>query len=154
MLWSLSSHAGIAAELPLRADVGAGAQDDVEALLLRFADELGDVVVAGEVVDAGVRLVHVPEDVGGDGVQAHRLGHAQAVAPVGARDARVMHLAGDDLEGLAVEREIAVLCFESVRLGGEGRTVNGQDDTQKQRKQDGRKVFHQGLVFLQMISKR
>ena len=45
--WSLSSQRGIAAEVPLRADVGPGAEDDVKAFLLRFADVFGDVVLAG-----------------------------------------------------------------------------------------------------------
>ena len=108
---------GKAAEFPLGAGVGAGAEDDVEAFLLGFADELGDVEVAGEVVDAGARLVGVPEDVGGDGVQAHGFRHAQAVAPVFARDAGVVHFAGDDAEGFAVEEELAIGGAEGVLLG-------------------------------------
>src|SRR5665213_559368 len=105
---------GIAAPLPLGADVGAGAEDDVEAFTLRFADEFGDVVLAGEVVYAGAGFVDVPEDVGGDGIEAHRLGHAQADTPVGAGNARVVHFAGDDLGGLAVEEELAVFYAEGV----------------------------------------
>jgi hypothetical protein len=70
----LEEPCGIAAELPLRADVRAGAEDNVEAFLLCFAEELGDVALAGEVVDAGLGLMLVPEGVGGDGVQAHGLG--------------------------------------------------------------------------------
>ncbi len=73
-------HAGVfeepggeAAELPLGAGVGAGAKDDVEAFFLRGFDEGGDVVVAGEVEVAGGGFVDVPEDVGGDGVEAHGL---------------------------------------------------------------------------------
>src|SRR5580658_11279475 len=38
---------GVAAELPLGADVRARAQDDEEAFLLGFANEPGDVVLAG-----------------------------------------------------------------------------------------------------------
>ena len=108
---------GIAAEFPLGAGVGAGAEDDVEAFLLGFADEFGDVVVAGEVVDAGARLVDIPEDVGGDGVEAHGACHAQTVAPVGTGHARVVHFAGDDLEGFAVEEELAIGGGEGVGLG-------------------------------------
>ncbi len=62
---------GEAAELPLGAGVGAGAEDDVEAFFLGGFDEGGEVVVAGEVEVAGGGLVDVPEDVGGDGVEAH-----------------------------------------------------------------------------------
>ena len=108
----------IAAELPLRADVGAGAQDDVEAFLLRFANVFGDIVLAGEVVDAWPRLVEVPEDIGGDGVQAHGAGLAEAVAPVGAGHARIVHLAGEDLVGMAVELKLAVGDSKCVLTGG------------------------------------
>src|SRR5947199_4673239 len=48
----------------------------------------------------------VPENVGADGVKAHRMGHTQAVLPILTRDSRVMHLAAANDEGLAVEQEI------------------------------------------------
>ena len=51
----------VSAELPLRANIGAGAQDDVQAFLLRFANEFSDVIVAGEIVNAGAGLMRVPE---------------------------------------------------------------------------------------------
>jgi hypothetical protein len=35
--------------------------------------------LAGEVVDAGARLVEVPEDVGGDSVQPHGAGLALSI---------------------------------------------------------------------------
>ncbi len=110
----LEQPGGEAAPLPLGAGVGAGPEVDVEAFLLRLADEFGDIVLAREVVDAGCGLVEVPEDVGGDGVQAHGFGHAQAIAPIGAGNARVMHFACDDLEGLAVEEEFSVGDAEGV----------------------------------------
>ena len=77
-----------------------------EAFLLRFADEFGDVVLAGEVEVARGRLVHVPEDIGFNGVKAHGLCLAQSVTPVGTRHTRVVHFAGDDLEGSSVELEM------------------------------------------------
>ena len=121
---------GKAAEFPLGAGVGAGTEDDVEAFLLGFADELGDVEVAGEVVDAGARLVGVPEDVGGDGVEAHGFGHAETVAPVGAGNAGVVHFAGDDAEGLAVEEELAVGGAEGVGLSA--RRTNGENGEKRE----------------------
>ena len=59
----------------------------------------------------------VPEDIGCDGVQSHSPGHAKTVLPVGARDARVVHLTGDDPEWFAVENELAVLYGETVGRG-------------------------------------
>jgi len=99
---------GKTAEFPFRAGVGAGTEDDVEAFLLGFTDELSDVEITGEVVDAGARLVGVPEDIGGDGVETHGFGHAQPVAPIFSRNAGVVHFAGDDAEGFAVEEELAI----------------------------------------------
>jgi hypothetical protein len=89
------------------------AQDDVEAFFLGGFDEGGEIVLAGEVVVAGSGLVDVPEDVGRDGVEAHRLGHLEAGVPVLAGDAGVVEFTGEDLEGFAVEGEV-------VALGGEG----------------------------------
>ena len=65
----------------------------------------------------------IPEDVGGDGIQAHGFGHAQAIAPVRAWNAGVVHFAGDDLEGLAIEEEFSVGGTEGglLRAGGAGR---------------------------------
>ena len=93
----------IAAKFPLRADVWAGAKNHVQALLLRFANVLRDIVLPCEVVDARPRLMEVPEDVGRDGVEPHGASLAKPVAPIGTRHARVMHLAGDDLIRLTIE---------------------------------------------------
>ena len=105
---------GVAAELPLGAGVGAGAEDDVEAFFLCGLDEGDEVGVAGEVVVAGGGLVDVPEDVGGDGVEAHGSGHFEAGVPVLAGDAGVVEFAGEDFEGLAVEEEVVALDGEGV----------------------------------------
>ena len=123
MSGSLSSQEGVAAKIPLGAGAGTRAQNDVETFLLGLADELGDVGIAGKVIDAGLWLVHIPEDVRGDGVETHGLRHIQPGAPVVAGDAGVVHLAGDDLKGLAIETELAVLNLEGARrvLGSEER---------------------------------
>lgn len=119
---------GIAAELPLGADVGAGTEDDVEAFLLSFADVFGNVVLAGEVVDTGAWFVEVPEDVGGDGVQAHGAGHAEAGAPVSTWNAGIVHFAGENLVWMAIELELAVGDGEGVRrLSGQGRDKGGDE---------------------------
>jgi hypothetical protein len=61
-------------EVPLRADVGADAEVDVEAGLPDELDEADEVVAVGEVVLPLRRLVPVPEDVGLDDVEAAVLG--------------------------------------------------------------------------------
>jgi hypothetical protein len=65
----------------------------------------------------GGGLVDVPEDVGGDGVEAHGLRHFQAGVPVLAGDAGVVEFAGEELEGLAVEGEVVAFDGEGVRCG-------------------------------------
>jgi hypothetical protein len=95
----------------------AGAKDHVEAFLLRLADEFRHVVLAAEVVQARRGFVRVPEYVGGDGVQAHRLGHLQTRTPVFAGNTCVMHVAGNDAEWLAIQQELAVLDGKRVRCG-------------------------------------
>jgi hypothetical protein len=81
-----------------------------------------------------MRLVDVPEDVGGDGIEAHRFCHFEAGAPVLAGNAGVVHFAGDDAEGLAVEEELAVFDAEGVgrrslcRLRGCGKGEESEDE--------------------------
>ena len=112
---------GEAAEFPFGTGVGAGAEDDVEAFFLRGLDEGGEVVLAGEVVVAWGGFVDVPEDVGGDGVEAHGAGHLETSVPVFAGDAGVVEFAGEDFEGLAVEGEAVAFGGEDVVLLGESR---------------------------------
>jgi hypothetical protein len=114
------------AEIPFRADVRTGPEQHVEAFGLRGADVLGDIEIAAEIELALLRLVQVPEDVGAEGVEAHGAHFAHAVAPVGAGNARVMHLAGADQEGLAVEEELVAARREGARLWlREGREGEG-----------------------------
>jgi len=58
----------------------------------------------------------IPEDVCGDGVQAHRLCHLQPRVPVFLGNSRIMHLAGDDAKRLAVQRKLAARNRKSMRL--------------------------------------
>ena len=107
----------IPAPLPLRAHIRTGPQNHVEPLALRLANELRYVVLTAEVVHAWAWLVNVPEYVGRDRVQPHRLGHAQPRTPVGTGNARVVYLPGDDAEGLPVEKELAAFRTERVGRG-------------------------------------
>ncbi len=89
------------AEVPLGADVRAGPQDHLEPLGGREADECGDVGVAPELEPSRRRLVDAPEDVRAHRIEAQGAQHLQAMAPVGAGDAREMELAAPELEGPA-----------------------------------------------------
>ncbi len=133
-VWVLKQVGRDASEVPLRADVRPGPQQHPHALFLRDADEAGDVVAGGgEVERARRRLVEVPEDVGGDRVAAHRLRHPDAVAPVLRRDARRVHLAGNDLEGLPVEQEVFAAHRERVPRALPGRRPRERRQDRQQR---------------------
>ena len=82
--------------------------------MLRFANVFSDIIVAGKIVNAGARFVQIPEDVCRDGIEPHRLGHAEAFAPIGSRNAWIFHLTSDNPEGLAVEGKLTVLHGEGV----------------------------------------
>src|SRR5579872_1586035 len=94
--------------------------------MLGFANVFGDVVLTAEVVLAGAGLVEVPEDVGGDGVEAHGARLLKAIAPVGTGHARVVHFAGEDLIGMSVELELAGGNAEGVRCGRSLRISEGR----------------------------
>ncbi len=133
--WVFEEPSGEASELPFGAGVGAGAEDNVETLFLRGFNEGDQVVVAGEVEVVGGGLVDVPEDVGGDGVEAHGTCHFEACVPVLARDAGVVELAGEDFVGLAVEGEVVAFDGEGVGRGGwpreGGNSCDGEDGREK-----------------------
>ena len=120
------------AKIPLGADIRAGAEEHPHPLVLRDADEARDVAVARREVEAALGLlVVIPEDVRRDGVEAHRLRHLDAVPPVLRRNARRVHLAGADLERLAVEEEVGgregkrVARRAGCGAGGNGRVACG-----------------------------
>ena len=101
----LQQPPGQTAHLPLCADIGARAHDDVEPVLLSQTAELGHVVVASEVKDALLLLVDVPEDVDAHGIHAQCLAHLDAVFPVGTRNAGIVNLGRLHDERLSVEQK-------------------------------------------------
>jgi hypothetical protein len=52
--------------------------------------------------------VHVPEQVGANGVQPYRLAQLKSMAPVFLRHARRVNFAAADLESLPVEEKIVI----------------------------------------------
>ena len=94
-----------APQLPLRADVGGGAEDHVQPQVLGGADEALHVQHPVEAEGALYRLVEVPGDVGLHRVAAHGLELLQPVPPVLRHHPEVVDGPGDDLEGRAVQAE-------------------------------------------------
>ena len=78
----------------------------LEPFALGQPAKLGDVRVPRKIKFPGLRLVQVPKEIGTDGIQAHRAGHAQTMLPVLPGNARKMHLAATNQERPAVEQKI------------------------------------------------
>ncbi len=97
---------GQTAELPLRADVGGGPDDHIQAQLPGQPDESLDVQHPLEAKLPLLLLVHVPGDVGLHRVAAHTLKLLQPVPPVLRHDPEIVHRTGDDPDGLSVQIEI------------------------------------------------
>lgn len=67
------------------------------------SDELREGDIAAEVALAAAEFIDLPEEVDGDGVEAHGFCQFGAHAPASAWNELVMDFPGDDLEGLAVK---------------------------------------------------
>ena len=108
---------------------------------MRLADKLGDVALAAEVILARLCFVEVPEHIRHHGVDSDGMGDAQAVAPVGAGCADVVHIAGDDLEGFAVQLKVSVNGHKAVLrrrgLRQSGRDNHGQQERCTRAAKDG-----------------
>ena len=81
---------GEAAAVPFGADVGAGADDDIQSGFGDHIQEGGDIGLAFKDKIAFLRLVDVPEEVELQSVQSSGLGLLDAVGPQLARDAGVV----------------------------------------------------------------
>src|SRR5260370_14326267 len=93
-------------EPPRRTDIGPRPQNHIQPLLLRLPHELRNILVSAKVIDATSRLMFVPEHVRRNRVQPHRLRHPKPIAPISPRNPRIVHLARDHPEGLAVQHEL------------------------------------------------
>ena len=103
---------GQTAKVPLAADVGTGAEDHVEVVLLGQLNEANDVGNPLEIELALVRLVEIPGNVGLHGIQT-ALGHLlQRVVPVlvvlAGLLAEVVEGAGHVGEGLSIHLKVVV----------------------------------------------
>ena len=100
------------AHLPFGTDVWSGAHNDVHAVALCRAAELGYVVVASEVEHTLLLLVYVPEYVYTHRIHTQGFAHLYPMFPIGARDAWIVNLCRLDGEWFAVKQERAVPSLE------------------------------------------
>jgi len=77
--------------------------------MVRCLQESGEIVLSSEIKMTRLRLMEVPEDVGGHRVEAHGAGHLHCVPPAGARDASVVYLSRKNLKWMLVQLKFAVL---------------------------------------------
>ncbi len=104
---------GKSAALPLRANIGTGPGDHVEA---HVVDKLDEVLKLRQVRLAFLRLVVVPEDVGLNGVEARCLELCQTVTPQRLGAARVMKRPAEDDRVFTIDRETARVVADDVRV--------------------------------------
>ena len=106
------------AEIILGATIRSGPQKQKHPLRLDQPEELRQVACASLEIESPLgHLVMIPENVSGNGVQPHRLRHADAMPPILLRDAVGMNLSGPHLKRLAVQQEIIRAKRKGVRRG-------------------------------------
>ena len=126
----------------LGAAVRTGPKKQPHALLLDEAKELWQIARAGlEIKSSLGYLVLIPENVSGDGVQAHRLRHLDTVPPILFRNAAGMNLARAHLKRFPVEQEIIRAKGEDM-LGLAGGCGNGGTKNERTAEGDVEKCFN------------
>ena len=110
---------------PLRADVGARPQEDVEADLSGQPHEALDVLPAVEADVPFDPLVEVPGDVGVDRVRAHRSEPAQAVLPLVGVHAEVVDRPRQDAVRHTVAEDLPIAPGQGGSAGDSGISRRG-----------------------------
>ena len=110
----LEQPSGEAAKFPFGTHIGTGTHDNPQSRFLGLLDKLYKIPVPGKIPFARFRFMHVPEQIGTNSIHAHGLHALEPVLPVGTRHARIVHLSGNDLHGLAVHQEIFLIGGEDV----------------------------------------
>ena len=146
----LQQPPGQTAHFPLGTYIGAGAYDDVHAMLLSQLTECADVVVTSKVVYTLLLFVDVPEDVDTDGVHTQRLAHLDAVFPVFAGDAGVVYFGGLHGEAVAVEQKLTVTNLEGAGLRLTA-SVEHRNRCQHKACQDSQKCFFHNVCVLLIL---
>ena len=104
----LQQPVGKTAELPLCTDVGSGANNDEETVLLRKGEITVQIVRALKVELSALRLVHVPSDIGFHGVHS-RIGQLlEGILPAIGVDTEVVEGGRHELDRLSIQ-EVGIL---------------------------------------------
>ena len=99
--------------VPLSTHIRTRAKQHPHAFLLAKPDKCCNVFIAGlEIKYTLFLFLIIPEYVSSNGITTHRFGHLYAVPPVLAWNPGRMHLAADDLHGLAIQQEILFIKAE------------------------------------------
>ena len=147
----LQQPPGQPAHFPFGTGIGPRAHNDVEAVLLGQSAESGHVALTAEVELSFGGLVEIPEYVDAQGVHSQGFAHLDAVLPVGARNARIVHLGRLHHEGLAVEHKAALACLETARLLGSRDRRQHQQQRAEQQGDYLFSIFHLRLFFLFLV---
>ena len=134
---------GIAARVPLGADIRPRADDRIQAELFRRIEERAKILVARKVPLVLLGLVEVPEGISLDAIEAGPFQPQQAVPPQLMRHAGVVDAARGDIRPPAVDGKPLAVDLDGLLRRRRGRVheVIGRGGGGDQRKQDG-KVFH------------
>jgi hypothetical protein len=97
----------VATEVPLGATVGSRTEQHIHTLLLADANESGDIRIPLKIKLSAFWLMDVPENVGGNGVKPHGLGHANTGSPKFVGNPRKMDFSGQNLKWMSVQKELA-----------------------------------------------
>jgi hypothetical protein len=82
---------------------------------LADANESGDIRIPLKIKLSAFWLMDVPENVGGNGVKPHGLGHANTGSPKFVGNPRKMDFSGQNLKWMSVQKELATRDLKRVR---------------------------------------
>ena len=108
----LQEPPGQTAHFPFGAYIGTRTYDDVHAVLLCQATELGDVLIACKVELAFFLFVQVPENVEADGIHTQCLARLDALLPIGLGDTRIVDFGSFHHHRLSIQEKCAFSRFE------------------------------------------
>ena len=108
----LQEPPGQTAHFPFGAYIGTRSYDDVHAVLLCQATELGNVFVPCEVELTFFLFVQVPENVEADCVHAQCFARFDTLLPVGFGNTRIVDFGGFHHHGISVQEKRALSCLE------------------------------------------
>ena len=96
-------------ELPFGADVRPRTNDDIQIQLFRDGNKALDIQSAAEIKLSFFSLVKIPAGIGFNSIETAGFQLFQAVFPVFGQNTEVVQRAGNNTEGLAVQKELIVI---------------------------------------------